>query len=95
MEARIKMHNKMIVGDFCLKETPYSEVAFWLPLSKPRYNELILTVPRLNLPRFYEYFVLSLAVSKNDIMMQMFKGCRTLADFLFYSCKFFVGVKLG
>ena len=23
----------MIVGDFCLKETPYSEVAFWLPLS--------------------------------------------------------------
>ena len=23
-----KMHNKMIVGDFCLKETPHSKVAF-------------------------------------------------------------------
>ena len=27
-EARIKLHNKMIVGHFGLKETPYSEVAF-------------------------------------------------------------------
>ena len=29
-EARKKVHNKIIVGDCCLKETPYSEVAFWL-----------------------------------------------------------------
>ena len=32
--------------------------------NKPRYNELILTVPIHNLPRYNEYFVLSLAVGK-------------------------------
>ena len=39
--------------------------------NKPRYNELILTVPTHNLPRHNEYFVLSLAVSKSDMMVQM------------------------
>ena len=39
--------------------------------NKPRYNELILTVPTHNLPRYNEYFVLSLAVSKNDMMVQL------------------------
>ena len=33
-EARIKLHNKMIVGHFGLKETPHSEVAFRLPLTE-------------------------------------------------------------
>ena len=37
----------------------------------PRYNELILTVPTHNLPRYNEYFVLLLAVRKNDMMIQM------------------------
>ena len=38
----------------------------------PLYNnELILTVPTHNLPRCNEHFVLSLAVSKNDMMIQM------------------------
>ena len=37
----------------------------------PGYNKLILTVPTHNSPRYYEYFVLSLAFSKNDMMMQM------------------------
>ena len=36
-----------------------------------RYNELILTVPSDNLPRYNEYFVLVLSVSKNDMMIQM------------------------
>ena len=36
------------------------------------YNELILTVQMQNLPRYKEYFVLSLAVGKNDMMIQMF-----------------------
>ena len=39
--------------------------------NEPRYNELILTVPMRNLPRYNEYFVLSLAVGKNDMMIQM------------------------
>ena len=39
--------------------------------NKPRYNEEILTVPKHNLPRCNKYFVLSLAVSKNDMMIQM------------------------
>ena len=39
--------------------------------NEPRYNELILTVPMHNLPRYNEYFVLSLAVGKNDMMIQM------------------------
>ena len=39
--------------------------------SKPRYNEEILTVPTHNLPRYNEYFVLSLAVRKNGMMIQM------------------------
>ena len=39
--------------------------------NEPRYNELILTVPVRNLPRYNEYFVLSLAVGKNDMMIQM------------------------
>ena len=34
-------------------------------------NELILTVPTHNLPRYNEYFVLSLAVSKNGTIIQM------------------------
>ena len=38
---------------------------------KTHYNELILTVPTHNLPRYNEYFVLSLAVSKNDMMIQI------------------------
>ena len=38
---------------------------------RPRYNELILTVSTHNLPRNNEYFVLSLAVSKSDMMIQM------------------------
>ena len=42
------------------------------PLKRnPRYNEFILTVPTHNLPRYNEYFVLSLAGSKNDMMIQM------------------------
>ena len=36
-----------------------------------RYGESILTVPTHNLPRYNAYFVLSLAVSKNDTMIQM------------------------
>ena len=39
--------------------------------NKPRYDELILTVPMLNLPHYNEYFVLSLPVGKNDMMIQM------------------------
>ena len=39
--------------------------------NEPRYNELILTVPMHNLPRYNEYFVLSLAVGKNDMMIQV------------------------
>ena len=39
--------------------------------NKPRYNELILTLPTHNLPRYSEYFVLSLAVRKSDMMIQM------------------------
>ena len=39
--------------------------------TKPRYNELISTVPMYNLPRYNEYFVLSLSVSKNDTMIWM------------------------
>ena len=39
--------------------------------NEPRYNELILTVPTHNLPHYNKYFVLSLAVSKNDMMIQM------------------------
>ena len=39
--------------------------------NEPRYNELILKVSTHNLPRYNEYFVLSLAVSKNDRMIQM------------------------
>ena len=35
------------------------------------YNELILTFPMHSLPRYNKYFVLSLAVGKNDMMMQM------------------------
>ena len=34
-------------------------------------HELILTVPIDNLPRYNECFVLSLAVGKNDMMIQM------------------------
>ena len=40
-------------------------------ITNPRYKELILTVPTHNLPRYNEYFVLSLSVSKNDMMIQM------------------------
>ena len=32
---------------------------------------MILTIPTHNSPRYNEYFVLSLAVSKNDMMIQM------------------------
>ena len=32
---------------------------------------MILTVPTNNFPRYNEYFVLSLEVSKNDMMIQM------------------------
>ena len=39
--------------------------------NEPHYNELILKVPTHNLPRFHEYFVLSLAVSKSDMIIQM------------------------
>ena len=39
--------------------------------NEPRYNEQILTVPTHNLPRYNEYFVLSLALSKNNMMIQM------------------------
>ena len=39
--------------------------------NEPRYNELISTVPMHNLPRYNEYFVLSLAVRKNGMMIQM------------------------
>ena len=39
--------------------------------NEPCYNELILTVLTHNLPRYNEYFVLSLAVSKNDVMIQI------------------------
>ena len=39
--------------------------------NKPRYKELILTVATHNLPRYSEYFVLSLAISKNDMMLQI------------------------
>ena len=39
--------------------------------NEARYNELISTVPMHNLPRYNEYFVLSLAVGKNDMMMQL------------------------
>ena len=39
--------------------------------NEPRHNELILTVPMHNLPRYNEYFVLSLAVGENDMMIQM------------------------
>ena len=39
--------------------------------NEPRYNEFILTVLKHNLPRYNEYFVLSLTVSKNDMMIQM------------------------
>ena len=51
----------------------YSEI--WgnkLHYNEPRYNGLILTVPMHNLPRYKEYFVLSLAVGKNGMMIQMF-----------------------
>ena len=44
------------------KKTRYNE---------PHYNELILTVPTHNLPRYNKYFVLSLSVSKNNMMIQM------------------------
>ena len=40
-------------------------------ITNPRYKELILTVPTHNLPRYNKYFVLSLSVSKNDMMIQM------------------------
>ena len=40
--------------------------------NEPRYNEFILTLPTHNLSCYNEYFVLSLAVSKNDMMIQMF-----------------------
>ena len=40
--------------------------------NEPRYNESILTVPKHNLRRYNEYFVLSLAVGKNDMMIKMF-----------------------
>ena len=43
----------------------------------PRYNELILTVPTHNLPCYNEYFVLSLTVSKNDMMIQMVDKANT------------------
>ena len=40
--------------------------------NKPRYNELILTVPMHNLPLYNEYFVLSaLVLSKIDMMIRM------------------------
>ena len=39
--------------------------------NEPRYNELISTVPMHNLPRYNENFVLSLAVGKNDMIMQL------------------------
>ena len=39
--------------------------------NEPRYNEWILTVPTHNLSRYNEYFVLSLAITKNDTMIQM------------------------
>ena len=38
---------------------------------KPRYNELFLAVSTNNLPRYNEYFVLSLSVGKNDMKIQM------------------------
>ena len=49
------------------KQPRYNEPRY----NEPRYNELILTVPMHNLSRYNEYFVLSLAVSKNDTMIQM------------------------
>ena len=39
-------------------------------IRNPHKNEQILTVPTHNLPRYNEYFVLSLAVSKNDMMIR-------------------------
>ena len=40
-------------------------------------NELILTVPTHSLPCYNEYFVLSLTVSKNDMMIQMVDKANT------------------
>ena len=37
--------------------------------NEPRSNELNSTVPMHNLPHYNEYFVLSLAVSKNDMIV--------------------------
>ena len=39
--------------------------------TNPAITNLILTVPTHNLPRYNEYFVLSLSVSKKDMMIQM------------------------
>ena len=39
--------------------------------NKPRYNEMILTIPMHNLPHYNGYFVLSIAVRKNGMMIQM------------------------
>ena len=41
------------------------------------YNELILTVPTNNLAHYNEHFVLSLAVSKNDMTIQMLDKPKT------------------
>ena len=51
------------ISEICGNKPRYNE--------PPRHNELILTVPTQNLPRYNEYFVLSLAVSKNDMTIQM------------------------
>ena len=55
----------------------YSKICGNKPRSnEPRYNEIpttekILTVPTHSSPRYNKYFLLSLAVSKNDMMIQM------------------------
>ena len=58
----------------------YSKICGNKPCYKETcYKELILTVTTHNLPRYNEYFVLSLAVSKNNMITQMVNKPNTTA----------------
>ena len=62
-----KQHLKAL-QNYNVQYNMWKQTPLW---QNPCYNELILMVPMHNLPRYNEYFVLSLAVSKNDMMIQM------------------------
>ena len=73
-EARTKSHNKMIVGDFCLKETLHSEDSFWLPLS-----EFLIVWPQWQ-PHFTQpnYFILQ--PNKWSLLCFFFKWTERVSD---------------